>query len=143
MVKNYRESVNWSYIPDHPSRILMIGGSGSDKTNMLLNLIKHQQPDGSKIYLNAKDQFELNYQLPINGREEVGIKQTKNPKAFIDYWQPIGDVYENLKDYNPTKGRKVLAVLDGMKTNKNLSPMVTELFLIGRKQLNALLVLVS
>ena len=81
--------------------------------------------------------------MPINGREEVGIKQTKNPKAFIDYWQPIGDFYENLEDYNPTKGRKVLAVLDGMKTNKNLSPIVTELFLIGRKQFNALVVLVS
>ena len=24
---------NWSYIPDHPYRILIIGGSGSGKTN--------------------------------------------------------------------------------------------------------------
>ena len=27
----------WLYIPDHPYRILIIGGSGSRKTNALLN----------------------------------------------------------------------------------------------------------
>ena len=48
MMKNYNESVeikhnlNWHYIPDHPYRILIIGGSESGKTNMLLNLIKNQ-----------------------------------------------------------------------------------------------------
>ena len=30
----------WSYIPDHPHKILIVGGSGSGKTNALLNLIK-------------------------------------------------------------------------------------------------------
>ena len=34
---------NWSYIPDHPYWILIIGGSGSGKTNALLNLIENQQ----------------------------------------------------------------------------------------------------
>ena len=29
---------NWPYIPDHPYRILIVGGSGSGKTNALLNL---------------------------------------------------------------------------------------------------------
>ena len=38
----------WSYIPDHPYRILLIGSSGSGKTNALLNLI-HNQPDIDKI----------------------------------------------------------------------------------------------
>ena len=28
---------NWPYIPDHPYRILIVGGSGSGKTNLLLN----------------------------------------------------------------------------------------------------------
>ena len=28
----------WPYIPDHPYRILIIGGSGSGKTNTLLHL---------------------------------------------------------------------------------------------------------
>ena len=39
---------NWPYIPDHPYRILIIGGSGSGKTNLLLNLIGNQ-PDIDKI----------------------------------------------------------------------------------------------
>ena len=34
----------WPYIPDHPYRILIIGGSGSRKINTLLNLINNQ-PD--------------------------------------------------------------------------------------------------
>ena len=32
---------NCPYIPDHPYRILIIGGSGTGKTNLLLNLIEH------------------------------------------------------------------------------------------------------
>ena len=49
----------WPYIPDHPCRILIIGGSGSGKTNALLNLINNQ-PDIDKIYLYAKDSYEKN-----------------------------------------------------------------------------------
>ena len=41
------------YIPDHRYRILIIGGSGSGKTNTLLNLIKEQH-DIDKIYLYAR-----------------------------------------------------------------------------------------
>ena len=50
----------WPYIPDHPYRILIIGGSGSGKTNALLNLIENQ-PDIDKIYLYAKDPYEKKY----------------------------------------------------------------------------------
>ena len=45
---------NWPYTPDHPYRILILGGWGSGKTNVLLNLIEIQQ-DIDKIYLYAKD----------------------------------------------------------------------------------------
>ena len=54
MMKNYDESVetnhntNWFYISDHPYRILIIGGLGSGKTNVLLSLIKHQRLDLTK-----------------------------------------------------------------------------------------------
>ena len=47
MTKNFYQSVeinhnpNWFYILDHPYRILIIGGLGSRKTNVLLNLIKN------------------------------------------------------------------------------------------------------
>ena len=56
-MKNYDKSVkinhnpNWPYVPDHPYRILVIGGSGLGKTNVLWNLIKKQQPNIYKIYL--------------------------------------------------------------------------------------------
>ena len=58
----------------------------------------------------CKDSFELKYQLLINGRETVGIKTLRNPKAFIDYSQTIDDVYENLEDCNPTKKSRLLIV---------------------------------
>ena len=57
----------WLYIPDHPYRILIVDGSGSGKTNALLNLIK-DQPDIDKIYLNAKDLYEAKHQYLINSR---------------------------------------------------------------------------
>ena len=47
-MKTYDQSVkinhnpNWLYVPDNPYRILIIGGSGSGKTNVLSNLIKQQ-----------------------------------------------------------------------------------------------------
>ena len=73
----------WPYIPNHPYRILIIAGSGSGKTNVLLNLIKHQRLDIDKIYLYIKYPFESKYQSLINKREKVGIKKLKSPKAFI------------------------------------------------------------
>ena len=75
---------NWPCIPDHPCKILIIGGSGSGKTNLLLNVIENQ-PDIDKIYLYAKDTYESKYQYLINKRESVGINHFKDPKAFIDY----------------------------------------------------------
>ena len=65
------------------------------------------------------------------------MKKLKNPKVFIYYSQTIYDLYESLEDYNPTKKRKVLILFDDvighMEANKKLSPVVTELFLRGRK----------
>ena len=53
---NKKNNEKWPYIPDHPYRILIIGGSGSGKTNILLNLINEQnENDIDKIYLYAKD----------------------------------------------------------------------------------------
>ena len=57
---NKQHFEKWSYIPDHWYRILIIGGSGSGKTNILLNLIKEQN-DIDKIYLYAKDLSEPKY----------------------------------------------------------------------------------
>ena len=51
---------NWPYISDHPYRILIIGDSGSGKTNVLLNLTSHH-PNIDKIYLYAKDPYEAKF----------------------------------------------------------------------------------
>ena len=61
---NKEHNEKWSLIPDHPHRILIIGGSASGKTNTLLNLIK-EQDDINKIYLYAKDLSEPKYEFMI------------------------------------------------------------------------------
>ena len=121
----------WPYTPDHPYRILIIGSSGSGKTNALLNLINNQ-PDIDKIYLYAKDPYEKKNQYLINKREEVGLDHT-----FIEYSNDMRDVYKNIEDYNLGRERKILIVFDDMIAdminNKKLNPIVTELFIRGRK----------
>ena len=126
----------WPYIPDHPYRILIVGGSGSGKTNALLNLINNQ-PDIDKIYLYGKDPYEAKYQYLIKKREKVGLDHFKDPKAFMEYSNDMKDVYKNIENYNPGKKRKILIVFDDMIAdminNKKLNPVVTELFIRGRK----------
>ena len=58
---------NWPYIPDHPYRILIIEGTGTGKTNALLNLINNQ-PDIDKIYLCIKAPYENKNKYLINER---------------------------------------------------------------------------
>ena len=58
-------NLHWPQVPGHPYRILIVGGSGSGKTNALLNLINHQ-PDIESIYLYPKDQYEPKYQFLIS-----------------------------------------------------------------------------
>ena len=126
----------WPYIPDHPYRILIIGGSGSEKTNTLLNLINNQ-PDIDKIYFMQKIHMKEKHQYLINKREKVGLNHFNDPKAFIEYSNDMQDVYKNTEDYNPIKKRKVLIIFDDMIAdminNNKLNPIVTELFIRGRK----------
>ena len=67
---NKGHNEKWPYIPDHPYRMLIIGGSGSGKTNALLNLIKEQDSDSliDKIYLYTKDLNELKYQFLVRNK---------------------------------------------------------------------------
>ena len=127
---------NWPYVPHHPYRILIIGGSGSGKINTLLNLINNQ-PDTDKTYLYAKDLYEPKYQFLIKKRGSIGSKHFNDPKAFIECSNYMHDVYKNINDYNPNKENKILIVSDDMITdminNKKLNSVVTELFIRGRK----------
>ena len=98
----------------------------------MFNLIS-QQADIDKTYLYAKDPHEKKYQFLINKRESTGVKHLNSPKASNEYSNDIGDIYQKIEKYNPNKKRKILIVFDDMiadmLSNKNLNPIVTELFI--------------
>ena len=89
--------------------MLIIGGSGSGKTNALQDLINNQ-PDIDKTYLYAKDSYEVKYQYLVNKHEQVGLNHYDDPKAFNEYANDMQDVYKNIEEYNLGKKRKILIV---------------------------------
>ena len=133
---NKEHNEKWPYIPDHPYRILIIGGSGSGKTNALLNLIK-EQDDIDKIYLYAKDLSEPKYEFLIKKHEDAGIKHLNDPEAFIECSNTMDDVYENIDNYNPRRKTKILIVFDDIiadiMTDKKFKAIIKELFIRCRK----------
>ena len=113
IVNNNNEEHNekWLYISDHPYKILIIGGSGSGKTNALLNLI-NEQKDSDKIYLYAKYLSEPKYEFLIKNRENAGLKYLNDSNAFIECSNTMANVYENIDYYNLSRKRKVLIIFD-------------------------------
>ena len=77
------------------------------------------------------------YQYLINKLEKVGLNHFNDPKAFMEYSNDMQDVYKNIEDYNPIKKGKVRIIFDDMTadmiSNNKLNPIVTELFIRGRK----------
>ena len=73
----------------------------------------------------------------INKQEIKGLKLFNDFKAFIEYSNDMDDIYKNIEEYNPNKKGKILIVFDDMiadiVSNKNLNPVVTGLFIRGRK----------
>ena len=131
--------------PNHPYRILIIGGSGSGKTNSLFSLI-NQQSDIDKIYLYAKDTNEEKYQFLMKKREDVGTKHFNDSKPNIENSNDMDDIYQNIEEYNPNTKCKILIVFDDMiadmLSNEEVNPIVTELLNRGRK-LNIYLVFIT
>ena len=129
-------SEKWPYIPDRPYRILTIGGSGSGKTNTLLNL-KKEKDDINKTYLYAKYLSQPKYEFLIKKREDVEIKHLNDLNAFIECSNTMDDVYENTDDYNPSRKIKILIVFDDMiadiMSNKKFQAVIKELFIRCRK----------
>ena len=133
---NNNHNEKWPYVPDHPYRILIIGGSGSGKANTLLNLINKQR-DIDKIYLYAKDLGKPKYEYLIKNRENAGIRHVNDGNAFIECSNTMDDVYKSINDYNPNRRRKILIVFDDMiadiMTNKKFQAIIKELFIRCRK----------
>ena len=118
-----------------PYRMLIIGLSGSGKTNALLNLIQKQDTNSliDKIYFYAKDLSEPKYQPLIKKREKAGIKNFNDSSAFNEYSNTMDDVYNNIDDYNSKRNRKFLIVFDDMiadiMANKRFQAIIKELFI--------------
>ena len=116
-----KHNTNWPEIPDYPYRILIIGRSGSGKTNSLFNLTDEER-DIDKIYLYAKDPYEAKYQFLINKIESTGLKHVNDFKAFIECSNDMDN--KNIEEYNPNVKSKILVVYDYVMAdiliNKNL-----------------------
>ena len=142
---NQKHNEKWPYIPDNPYRILIIGDSGSRKTNALINLT-NEQNDIDKIYLYARELSEPKYEYLIKKREDAGIKHLNNSNTFIECSNTMNDVYENINDYNLSRRRKILINFDAMiadiMTNKKFQAIIKELFIRSRK-LNILLLFIT
>ena len=125
-------NLNWPYIPDHPYRILILGGSGSGKTNALLNLINNQSAI-HKIYLYVKDLYEARHQFLINKRESIRLNHFSDSNAFIEYLNYMQDVYKYVEEYNIGQKPKILIVFDMIpnmiNNKKKLNLVVAELFI--------------
>ena len=76
-------------------------------------------------------------QLLINTGEKAGLKHFSDSKAFIECYNKMDDIYKIIEEYSPNKERKILIVFNemiaDMLSNKKLNPIVTELFIRGRK----------
>ena len=131
-VTTKNDNKNWPY------RMLIIGSSGSGKTNALRNLIQKDNNNLiDKIYLYAKDLEEQKYQFLIKKRENAGIKNLNDPSTFIEYSSTMDDVCNNINDYNSKRKRRVLIVFDDMiadiMTEKKFQAIIRESFSGCRK----------
>ena len=85
LTKENRHDPNWPQIPDHPYRILIIEGSGSRKTNALLNLIKKMM---IMLVLLIKSIYMLKIQMKQNIDillTNISVKQLNNANTLIEY----------------------------------------------------------
>ena len=142
---NKEHNEKCQFILDHLHIILIISGSGTGKTNALLNLIK-EQDDVDKIYLHSKDLSEPKYEFLIKKCEDVAINHFNDHSAFIECSNRRDDVDQNIDDCNASKKRKVLIAFDDMITdimsNKKIEAIIKELFIRCRK-LNISLVFIT
>ena len=111
-----------------PNRKVIIGPSGSVKTNYLLCSIQKDNNTIDKIYLYAKDLDKSKYKLLIDKREKAGINFNNGPTAFIEYSNSMDDTLSNIEDYNKKSRRKVLLIFDDM-----ISHVMPDLFIRCRK----------
>ena len=89
------------------------------------------------IVLLIKFIYMLRVHMKQKKCKKNGLEDLKDFKTCIKYSNNMQDVYKNIEEYNPNGKCNVLIVFDDMTadmiSNKKLSPIVTELFIKGRK----------
>ena len=135
-IKKNTKEANILKSNDWPFRMLIIGPLGSGKTNTLLHLINNLYPI-DKIYLYAKDIGEDKYNYLINKREQAGMKNLNDPKAFREYSDDVNDALKDINDFYKNRDKKVLIVFDDMiadkEHNTDFKRIIKELFYRARK----------
>ena len=95
-------------IPNHLYRILIIGGSGSGKTNALLNLMEQQEDyNYTVIYLFVPDSKETKYQHLFKNLEKVDLENLEDKNTVVEY---SNDIYKIIEENNPNK--EILILFD-------------------------------
>ena len=111
-----KHNYNWSRIPYHPYRILIIRSSGSGKrnsTNLIKQINDYYYSIVNKIHFYVKDRYEARCQYLQISR--YFKKREKNSSwKNIEYSDKMQDVYRNVKDYNLSRKFNVLIVFDDM-----------------------------
>ena len=132
-------------IRSRPSyRILIIGSSGSGKTNTLLSLIK-EQDDTDNLFECKRFKWT---QISIFDQKVRRCRNKTVKWSKCIYWvlKYDGWLYESIDHYNPSRKRKILTVFDDMIvdiiTNKKFQTIIKELF-IRCKKLNISLMLIT
>lgn len=102
----------------------------------MLNGIKFQL-DIDKIYIQAKCQarYEAKYKQLINKITNVGLKLFCDPKACIQYSSNTTNVNKNIDECNPKMCKYIGSIwwFADILNNKNLEPVLIELFIRGKK----------
>ena len=97
-----------------PYKKLIIGLSGSGKTNWLLNSVQKDNNIIDKVCLYAKDLEEPKYNHLIKVITEAGRNNLNVPTAFIEYSNTMDDILDNIEKYNKKRKRKILIAFDDM-----------------------------
>lgn len=141
MIKNYskEEEIDTSLIPKHPFRLLIIGESGSGKSNLLLNFI-YDFIDFENLFMCAKDIEEPIYQKLQEDFDFEGITENdvlKFDKRLLKMFNTNANFYDNLEDMvsvnDLDREQKNLVVFDDCICEKNQNKII-EFFIRGRKQ---------
>ena len=97
----------------------------------------NNESDIDKIDLYATDPYEAKYQFLINKQESTDLKHLNDSKDFTEYSNDMDDIHKNIEEYNRSKKQKILIVFNDMNadmlSNKKLNPIVTKLFIRGKK----------